>query len=52
MECLIPKVKPSSFTTVGSKAKTNFGARAGKSTNLKISLFENGKFWTSKNRQN
>ena len=49
---LIPKAKPSSLKPVISKAKTNFGFKAGKSTDLKILLFENGILWTLEGRQN
>ena len=48
MEIKFTKEELSNFKTVGSGAKTNFGFRAPKSTNLKILLFENQALWTSK----
>ena len=47
MEDLILKLK-----TFGSRAKTNFGSRARKSTDLEIKLFENGTLQTSEGLTN
>ena len=48
---LVPKVEPSSLTTIGSGAKRNVGGRVALLMNLKILQFKVGKLRSSEGRQ-